>query len=393
MEVKSVIHDERIKSNNLFVETTVGEYLSFAKAILKNNELQRKRVKTSKTVYSLLKNDLKRGCVMPPIVLAMTNDIGEDISSITGEQLLSNIQSDLDGVIILDGLQRTYTLIDADSEMSVMDKNDYVVFLNNKIRLEIYIDINKFGILYRMLTLNTGQTPMSPRHQLEMLYSNLLNDEFDGVKLVTDREGKADVDGNEFVFKNVIEGFNSFMNRNELPIDRQELLENIKMLENMSNENVDSDVFIDFLSLYVKVFNTFREVTEDYVITKEDLVDYDISGNPFGLKASKIFSESQALTGFGAAIGRMKDRDLISSFEDVSNMLALIKENNSGYEWMIEMIKNFDIIKNTSKKIGNAQRMYFAYFFRELFNKESDSYLNLNEAVARGFHNYDSQVN
>lgn len=393
MDVKSIIHDERINSNNLFVETTVREYLSFAQSILDNNELQRKRVKTSKTVYSLLKTDLKKGCVMPPIVLAMTNNLGEDISTITGHQLLSSIQSDLGNVLILDGLQRTFTLIDADSEMSCLDKNEYDRFLNNVIRLEIYININKFGILYRMLTLNTGQTPMSTRHQLEMLYSGLLNNEFDGVKLVTDRDGIADVEGNEFVFKNVIEGFNSFMNRNELPIDRQEMLENIKMLENMASENVNSDVFVEFLNLYVKVFNTFREVTEDHIITKDELNEYGISSNPFGLKASKIFSESQAFTGFGAAIGKMKDRGLLSSFDDVSEMLIRIKENNSGFDWMIEMLRYLDSIRNNSKKIGNAQRMYFAYFFRELFNRESDSFLNLNEAVSRGYHNYYSQVN
>ena len=57
---------------NLYVETTFGEYLSFADKIIKNNELQRKRVKTSKSVYALLKDDLKKGCVMPPLVLAVT---------------------------------------------------------------------------------------------------------------------------------------------------------------------------------------------------------------------------------------------------------------------------------------------------------------------------------
>lgn len=53
MEIMSRIKDYRINSINLYVETTFGEYLSFADQIIKNNELQRKRVKTSKSVYSL----------------------------------------------------------------------------------------------------------------------------------------------------------------------------------------------------------------------------------------------------------------------------------------------------------------------------------------------------
>lgn len=103
-----------------------------------------------------------------------------------------------------------------------------------------------------MLTLNTGQTPMAARHQLEMLYRDKLNTSIEGVKLITDVQGKADPEDNEFIFKNVIDGFNSYMNRNELPIDRQELLENIQMLENMSDEDVANDIFEEFLGIYVK---------------------------------------------------------------------------------------------------------------------------------------------
>lgn len=71
--------------------------------------------------------------------------------------------------------------------------------LYNKLRLEVYVNINKFGVLYRMLTLNTGQTPMSVRHQIEMLYSDMLDKEINGVKLITEVEGAAYADKNEFV--------------------------------------------------------------------------------------------------------------------------------------------------------------------------------------------------
>lgn len=46
------------------------------------------------------------------------------------------------------------------------------------------------------------------------------------------------------------------------------------------------------------------------------------------------------------------------------------------------------MIKVKAKKIGNAQRMYLEYFYRELFNEESDSYADLlficnNSAISR----------
>lgn len=393
MKIMSKIYDQRINSWNLYVESSFGEYLKFAKKIIENNELQRKRVKTSKTIYSLLKSDLQKGCIMPPLVLALTKEEVIDVNNPDEEKLLEYINENSENVLILDGLQRTYTLIDADEEMKARDEKEYERFLSNKLRLEIYVEINKFGILYRMLTLNTGQTPMSARHQLEMLYSNLLNTEIDGIKLVTDKDGKADPDENEFIFKNSIEGFNSYMNRNELPLDRQDILDNVKILENMSVENISEDLFKEFLETYIKFFTVLREITDNHIVTDDDLQEYQIGESPFGKKASKIFSSSQALTGFGAAIGKMKDLEIIKSIENIVEMLEDLKENNEGYAWMMDMLLKLDIIKNSSKKIGNAQRMFFQYFFRELFNSESDSYLSLNIAVENGYKKYYSQVN
>lgn len=167
----SRVFDSRINSANLYVETSFGTYLNFARGIIANNDLQRKRVKTSKTVYSLLKEDLKKGCIMPPLVLAIMEQGVIDKDTVQGEELLTYIQENVQKVLILDGLQRTYTLLDAATEIEKENLSKYQDFLQYKLRLEIYLEINKFGVLYRMLTLNTGQTPMSPRHQLEMLYS------------------------------------------------------------------------------------------------------------------------------------------------------------------------------------------------------------------------------
>lgn len=107
---------------------------------------------------------------------------------------------------------------------------------------------------------------------------------------------------------------------------------------------------------------------------------------------SKIFSTSQALTGFGAAVGKMKDLDIIKSLTDISGMIDKLEEKNEGYIWMMELLSKLDRIKVSSKKIGNAQRMFFQYFYRELLNSESDSYLNLDAAVQNGYKKYYSQV-
>ena len=71
----------------------------------------------------------------------------------------------------------------------------------------------------------------------------------------------ANPDNNEFTFKNVIDGFNSYMNRSELPIDRQDLLDNIRMLEKMSVESNSSDIFEDFLKSYINIFKSLYNIS------------------------------------------------------------------------------------------------------------------------------------
>ena len=104
MKVLSRAVDNRINSTNLYVEISFGEYLSFARDIISNNDLQRKRVKTSKTVYSLLKDDLKQGCIMPPLVLALVHNDNIDPLNVKGSDLLiymkENTKISRSGVIV-----------------------------------------------------------------------------------------------------------------------------------------------------------------------------------------------------------------------------------------------------------------------------------------------------
>lgn len=390
MKVLSRIEDKRITSWNIFVEITIGDYLEFAMDILENNDMQRKKVKSSKSVYSLLKTDLKRGCVIPPLVLALTESgiIDEKTSN---DKIQEYISENPQNLMILDGLQRTYTMISAKEELE--KENDSKVlsnFLNQKLRLEIYTGINKFGILYRMLTLNTGQTPMSTRHQIEILYKNLVDTDIDGIRLVTETEGKVKPSIHELKFKDAVEGFNSYIYRDELPIDRQDLLDNIKMLENLSRENTQIDLFKEFICSYV----TLMESLEEFVEAAElEFDEYNFRGEPFGKNIIKVFNSSQALTGFGAAIGRLKDFGKLSSFNVLNSLFSeIVAGGDEQNEWFIELLIGLEKVRTESKKIGNGQRMFFQYFFRELFNSESDSYLNLYNAATNSFQKYRSQV-
>lgn len=386
MRIASDLFDARISAHNLLVEITIGEYEELVKDVLSKNEFQRKRVRSSKSVYALLKEDILKQCIIPPVVLALTSKIEYEKGN--NEDFKEKIFSSKDHLVILDGLQRTYTILDLLSDLrSSKDEEALSTVSNSTIRIEIYVGLNRLGILYRMLTLNTGQTPMSLRQQIEMLYLDYLKQDVGGVDLIKESDGKNASQPNQYNFKDVVEGFNAYLDRDELPIDKADILENINSLEKLSKENQDSELFEKFVSsmhnLVTKLNDECRdvEISEDY--TKE-------KGTPFGKNITQIIKRPQAISGFGAAIGKLFDFGILSKFEDVDEIITNISISNPT-EFIEEINDSLLWLKGNSKKIGNAQRSFFAYFYRDLFNRDTDSYQNPLLASKSALRKYQAQ--
>lgn len=386
MKLASDLRDHRIDSRNILVDMSIGKYVDLAREIIHKNEFQRKRVRSSKTVYALLKQDLQRGCVMPPIVLALTSD--EDGSLIQEHDLETAITGQKDHLVILDGLQRTYTLIELlDDLIEKGDEDELNRVRQHIIRVEFYVGINRLGILYRMLTLNTGQTPMSLRQQIEILYFDYSNQSIQGLELIREADGQNATGPNQFNFRDVLEGFNSYVERNELPIDRSDILENVKSLEHLARENDQYDLFAGYLRAWHELLTHILDVTGNPDVSSEFREEY---GTPFGKNVLQVFKKPQAMAGFGAAVGRLRDFSILQGFEDVTRNVGNISVDD-GQEFVDSINRALDWIKNNTKKIGNAQRSYFHYFYREILNPDSDSYLQPDQAVETALQKYKSQ--
>lgn len=386
MEIKDKIYDNRIDSLNLLLETTLIEYYRLSQNILNNNEFQRRRVKSSSSVYSLLKTDLKKGCVIPPIVLALSLD-AKPKKEDTDESLLKSIENNQNNLIILDGLQRTYTIRDLINELENQEDSDLEQVNQHKIRIEIYIGINKLGILYRMLTLNTGQTPMSSRHQIEIIYSDYIKNGVNDITLIKEVHSDTPSKIGEYKFIDVIEGFTSYLERDYLTIDRVDILDNIKSLEKLAMENQDSDLFVDFLTTYDRFVKKINEIGSDWNYNDHYTYDTKLIGEPFAKTTLKIFNKSQIMTGFGSAIGKLQDFKAIISINDIKDKIDKITSNTINDD-LNNLILKLDKIRTVAKKIGNDQRLYFHFFFRALFDDQSDSYLSIGESVNEAFSQY-----
>lgn len=387
MQVKSVLYDGRINATNVLFDFTIGEYLDAVRQVVDKNQYQRKRVSSSKTIYSLLRQDIVRGCVIPPIVLALSSNDVSMPDSPTEDQWLQHLQNNLGKLLILDGLQRTYTLMDLEGNSEEAQRSE---LRQKNLRVEVYIGINRLGILYRMLTLNTGQTPMSLRQQIEMLYLDYLDNGVQGVQFVREVSSERATGTLELNFRDTIEGFNSYLERNEAPLDREDLLENIKSLENLSQENSSHDLFKEYVLAWVEFLQGVIGLCGEVLLMPSESPDEDIS---WGKNVSQVFKKSQPMTGFGAAIGKLKGFKIVNELTDVNDMAKRLSLGDSTpEEFLLAVNKSMAWIKRNTKKIGSAQRAYFLFFFRELFNKDTDSYLNLSASAEAAQHKVETQI-
>ena len=384
MKAISQIKDGRIDAWNFLLEISIDDYLNLVNDVIDKNDFQRKRVRSSKTVYALLKEDLKLGCIIPPLVIALSNTAKTDLNM---ENISSYVIENKKDLLILDGLQRTLTIKDLLNELSedsiTLDK-----VKNHKIRLELYVGINRLSILYRMLTLNTGQTPMTLRQQIEMLYMDYLEQQkIPHVSLIRETDSKTARKFVEYNFHEIIDGFNAYLDREPSPMVRSDILDNIKSLEKLSKENQNIDLFESYIQAYHKLLEKILNLSPDEVTLPDEYLE---KNDVFDKTASKIFRKPQVMSGFGAALGKLIDFEVI---ENIDSSISLIENlvMTDANEFLEKINKYLAEIKKKSKKIGTSQREFFMIYFRILFNNGTDSYLNLTDTCDAAYKKYEQE--
>lgn len=383
MEILSKpIFDKKINSYNVMTQMSLSEYYELVKNSVKKNELQRPRVRSSKSIYANLKEDLRAGCIIPPIVLSLYSD--EDVSRLDDAGLKAFIEGNKDHIFILDGLQRTYTIQDLLSESQSPHDSATII------RVEIYLGLNREGVLYRMLTLNTGQTPMSLRHQIEIIYLDLLDNQNEyNLKFIRDTENKPK-DNDSYYFSEAIDAFTSYVSQDYLQITREKLLSTIESFDNLSNLKNDKDAFLDLMYVYTCFLKKMTSALEG-IDVKEMMKEY-VSEHLFGETTLGIFNKSQPLTGYANAIAKLIKQQVYDSIKDVADTIEGMNDDDLR-QGVIDMLCYMDEIRRSAKKIGNAQRCFLYHYFKSLFDRNNDeTYLNSVKSVAKAKQNYERDI-
>lgn len=378
-KITSILYDKKINSKNIQFCMPIKDYVNLANQILINNDFQRNRVKNSNSIYNLLKDDIKNGCLIPPIVLASRAEV--DVLTEEEQQLNKALELN-NSLIILDGLQRTYSIIDVyQNNVSFFDslEEQYLI------RAEIYLAISEYGILYRMLTLNTGQTPMSLRHQLEILYKHYLDGRIGDINIIREVDESVIKGIYDYRFSDLIDGYTSLLERNELALDRFDILQTVKTIEFISKDCKKQIEFNDFVKIYnlltEKVSARFKNWEYPVESGENEIPNYlKIKSNPFGKNIYKIFNKSQPLTGFGAALGELIDLESIENSEAIHKVIdELVFDDDD----LLYLNKYLDEVKEKSRKIGTGQRIFFKLFFKFLMDKDGSTFKNFKKSLEK----------
>lgn len=245
--------DNVIDSNFILGSTNYQYAYSNLVPLINKLEIQRKLQESS--IYKRLKKDILNGCVMPPITVAFI-DGNKNFQNVDEAKVY--IEEHIQHAFILDGIQRLNIL----SQLS----NDLVnisLFEDSLIALNILICPSMDKLLYRMVTLNNGQKPMTPSHQIEILTSADLDFNELSKKLRTEKEGYS---RNSLNKADLVKAYTAFLS-SSVNIDNQKIIQS--KLDELITENIverfeyrnNSIEFKDVINL-ISSFSTNEKIFE-----------------------------------------------------------------------------------------------------------------------------------
>ena len=203
IEIYSVSRDEVIRSAVGQGRTEYGYAIDKLYPLINKFEEQRKIQR--RKFYDRLRKDIVSGCIMPPITLAFVDRMFSASLNVTEVQYFVN--KSIQSGYILDGMQRLNTLNDA--MLSGVIQRSRPLYLN------VVIAESYDLLLYRMITLNNGQKPMTARHQVEMLTKGVIDAEGLNLPIFTEKDSEdTKIPPGSFRQSDIVEAYMAFFTNN-----------------------------------------------------------------------------------------------------------------------------------------------------------------------------------
>lgn len=341
LDIFSVNTDKVINSVFLTCKTTYDYTIRYIIPLMDRLDFQRK-IQNQK-FYKRLSSDINSGCIMPALTLAFIDQNAEKYFNKSKKFFHNYVSKNISTGLILDGIQRLNTL----KKSSLNEEFDRFlpIFFN------ILICPSKDKLLYRMITLNNGQKPMTTRHQIEILLSNVYNFKNGTITILSEKEAIGGKAHGSFKASDFINAYLAFLS-SSTNIDNKKIIEE-RLDELLANQIIERGISSDDMEF-------------------SDIIEY-ISKHSQEQSIKKWFQNENNLIGFCVAMR--------SSFSKIASLTTDV---------LLEMINYFEKMfityTDVSKvRVSNFRRklvhVFFTYFNINYY-RETDPgqvFMNLSE--------------
>ncbi len=255
------LEDKVLGALYLVSKTTYAFAISHIYPLIQSLEIQRGLQNPS--FYSRLRKDLKVGCVVPPITLAFITEA--PLANINTDFINQNINQGF----VLDGIQRLNAIKSAYEEIN--DENEKSAFLSRTLHLNIIVSPSMDRLLYRMITLNNGQKPMSPRHQIDILSETIFDFGSLTLKNQAHKERQQAADKMAIQRSDIVKGYIAYLSKTTA-IDNKLIIEE-KMDELIADRIIESDIgsekfeFIDILNWISEACSSSKDINSWFLLS------------------------------------------------------------------------------------------------------------------------------
>ncbi len=249
MELYSIDTDEVIKA--YFITGRISYQYAIDKLLNLIDKLDIQRKFQNETFYKRLETDFQKGCITPPITLAFIKKV--DLQNIpTIGDIKNEIEGEISSGFILDGIQRLNTL----KRIIANDKNT----LNKEKFLYVNIVIcpSRDNLLYRMVTLNNGQKPMTARHQIEILFESIYDFSIYSFKVLTEKENQDKIE-KSYKKADILNAYISFLS-NTTSLDNKIIIEE-KLDELIARKIIESRITNEAID-FSKILSVIEKMTD-----------------------------------------------------------------------------------------------------------------------------------
>ncbi len=278
----------------------------------------------SQTFYERLRRDILQGCIMPPITVAI---VADDPNFDRDFDFQTYINQNLENGYILDGMQRLHNL-------KVVSEEDEFNPQRN-LYLSVVIAAKKDMLLYRMITLNNGQKPMSPRHQIEVLTQELFDFRDLDIAVQSEKDRSEKIVRGAFNLADISKGYLAFLTENLHN-------ENTRIIAEKMDELIVSKIMhtgpatgIEFQNV-LSMIDRFAEDAnaKAWLKTQNNLIGFCV-----GIKTSHAQISEFNPEGFG---------ELCSRFDEAFKAINTTKVNLGKYrrELSFKYIKGIETLKD-----------------------------------------------